>query len=98
MTEEGDGKAAMAPLGSSHLNRWRVSETDVDLVRPRPAPRPLRIEATPQAVTLDLERTAILVIDMQNDFCHPDGWLGHVGIDVAPAWAAFPNWRRRCPR
>jgi nicotinamidase-related amidase len=91
MTAEGNGKAAMALLGSSHLNQWRVSETDVNLVRPRPAPRPLRIEATPQAVTLDLERTAILVIDMQNDFCHPDGWLGHIGVDVAPARAAIPE-------
>src|SRR5580704_11284467 len=83
ITEPGNGKAAVAPLGSSRLNQWRVSETDVDLVRRRPALRRLRIEATPQAVTLDLECTAILVIDMQNDFCHPDGWLGHIGVDVA---------------
>lgn len=22
---------------------------------------------------------------MQNDFCHPDGWLAHIGVDVTPA-------------
>jgi nicotinamidase-related amidase len=22
---------------------------------------------------------------MQNDFCHPDGWLAHIGVDVNPA-------------
>jgi nicotinamidase-related amidase len=80
----------MTPLGSSRLNQWRVSETEVDLIRRAHEPRPLRIEATPQAVTLDLARTAILVIDMQNDFCHPDGWLAHIGVDVAPARAPIP--------
>jgi nicotinamidase-related amidase len=24
---------------------------------------------------------------MQNDFCHPDGWLAHIGVDVTPARA-----------
>jgi len=24
---------------------------------------------------------------MQNDFCHPDGWLAHFGVDVAPVRA-----------
>jgi nicotinamidase-related amidase len=27
----------------------------------------------------------MLVIDMQNDFCHPDGWLASIGVDVTPA-------------
>lgn len=22
---------------------------------------------------------------MQNDFCHPDGWLGYIGVDITPA-------------
>jgi nicotinamidase-related amidase len=29
----------------------------------------------------------MVVIDMQNDFCHPDGWLAHIGVDVTPARA-----------
>jgi nicotinamidase-related amidase len=75
----------LLPLGSSPRNQWRVSATEVDLRRAPVAPRPVSIAATPQSLTLDLARTAILVIDMQNDFCHPDGWLGHIGVDVAPA-------------
>ena len=75
------------PLGASPRNQWRVSATEVDLRRTPVLPQPLRIEATPQSITLDLARTAILVIDMQNDFCHPEGWLGHIGVDVAPARA-----------
>ena len=52
---------------------------------PRGPARPLSFAAKPQDLTIDLARTAILVIDMQNDFCHPDGWLAHIGVDVAPA-------------
>jgi nicotinamidase-related amidase len=79
------------PLGSSPRNQWRVSPTDVDLRRAPLAPKPLTIAAQPQQVTLDLARTAILVIDMQNDFCHPEGWLGHIGVDVTPARAPIPS-------
>jgi len=87
----------MTPLGSSRLNQWRVSETEVDLTRRPIEPRPLRIEATPQAVTLDLGRTAILVIDMQNDFCHSDGWLAHIGVDVTPARSPIPVLAKALP-
>jgi nicotinamidase-related amidase len=40
-----------------------------------------------KTLRLDLAKAAILVIDMQNDFCHPDGWLAHIGVDVTPARA-----------
>ena len=39
---------------------------------------------------LDPQRTALLVVDMQNAFCHPEGTLGVSGVDVAPAQAAIP--------
>lgn len=74
-------------LGSSPRNQWRVSRIEVDLRRAPLPPKPRTIAAAPQQVTLDLARTAILVIDMQNDFCHPEGWLGHIGVDVTPARA-----------
>ena len=40
------------------------------------------IPAQPYAFTLDLEHTALLVIDMQNDFCTPGGWADAKGFDV----------------
>jgi nicotinamidase-related amidase len=91
------GEVDMALLGSSRFNQWRVSQTEVDLVRRRSEPRPLRVIATPQNVTLDLSGTAILVIDMQNDFCHPEGWLGHIGVDVAPARTPIPALAKTLP-
>src|SRR5260221_10275666 len=79
------GGGAMIPLGSAPRNQWRVSAAAVDLVRPSASPRPLAFPAEPQNLTLDLGRTALLVIDMQNDFCHPEGWLASLRVDVAPA-------------
>ena len=39
---------------------------------------------------LDRERTALLVIDMQNAFCHPEGTLGVSGVSVEPAQRTIP--------
>jgi nicotinamidase-related amidase/catechol 2,3-dioxygenase-like lactoylglutathione lyase family enzyme len=36
---------------------------------------------------LDPDRTALLVVDMQNAFCHAEGTLGISGVNVAPAQA-----------
>ena len=38
---------------------------------------------------LDPRRSALLLIDMQNAFCHPEGTLGISGVDVAPAQATY---------
>lgn len=38
---------------------------------------------------IDPARAALLIIDMQNGFCHPDGTLGISGVDVAPAQATY---------
>ena len=78
---------ALKDLGPSRRNRWRVSAATADLVRPVVPARPLAIPALPKPVTIDLARTAMIVVDMQNDFCHPDGWLASIGVDVAPARA-----------
>ena len=75
----------MTRLGSSPAASWRVGAGSVDMVRPATWPRPVRVEATPKTATIDLARTAMIVVDMQNDFCHPDGWLASIGVDVAPA-------------
>lgn len=75
----------MAPMTKEPRNTWRVSADAADLSRPEVTPRPMSVAARPKPITFDLSRTAILVIDMQNDFCHSDGWLAGIGVDVAPA-------------
>ena len=75
----------LTPLGACHTGSWRVSADHADLVRPPVAARPALVAAQPKPITIDLARSAIIVVDMQNDFCHADGWLASIGVDVAPA-------------
>lgn len=66
-------------------NAWAVDEAIVDITRPPIEPKIITLKTETKILHLDLAKTAILVIDMQNDFCHPDGWLAHIGVDVTPA-------------
>lgn len=66
-------------------NAWAVSQTFADITRPPQPPQPVILPTETKTLRLDLAKTAILVVDMQNDFCHPDGWLAHIGVDVTPA-------------
>lgn len=67
-------------------NAWEVNETFADITRLQKSPKPVTVSTETKTLRLDLAKTAIIIIDMQNDFCHPDGWLGHiVGVDVTPA-------------
>jgi nicotinamidase-related amidase len=72
-------------LGASDRNAWQVSDKEADLVRRGSPPLVAEIAAEPQRVCIDLHRTACIVVDMQNDFCAPGGWLHHIGVDIAPA-------------
>ncbi len=87
----------LRPLGSSARNRWSVSETRANLVRQPAPPRPITVQTDGKLVTLDLARTAIIIVDMQNDFCHPDGWLAHLGVDIAPARTPIAPLRHLLP-
>lgn len=70
--------------GPTPATTWTVHDQHISLVRPSVATRPVRVSAEPAAVEIDLARTALVVVDMQNDFCHADGWFGCKGIDVTP--------------
>jgi len=68
-------------------NAWFVDAHNADLTRPPLPSRPISLKADTKTLRVDLAKAAMLVIDMQNDFCHPDGWLAHIGVDVTPARA-----------
>ncbi|WP_420131451.1 cysteine hydrolase family protein [Rhodopseudomonas sp.] len=73
----------MARLGRGAYP-WRVSPKQVDLAaEPAPVVR-MDIAAEPQNVTVDLNRTAFIVVDMQNDFCAPGGWVDYLDADLSP--------------
>jgi len=43
----------------------------------------IAIDAKPEPVTIDPERAALIVIDMQNDFGSPGGMFDRAGIDIS---------------
>ena len=50
----------------------------------------ITVEARPEPLTIDLARTAILVIDMQNDFCSPGGGFDRAGIPIGAVRSVIP--------
>ncbi|MEV1133369.1 cysteine hydrolase family protein [Rhodococcus coprophilus] len=73
----------------AHRQTWIRTPDHVDLHPAPPAPRRVDLPGLPQAFTVDLTRAALVVIDMQNDFCHEDGWLAGIGVDVSGPRAAI---------
>ncbi len=88
-----------APLRTLGIppNAWAVNAGFADITRPSLDPRPVTLKTETKTLRLDLAKTAMLVIDMQNDFCHPDGWLAHIGVDVSPARTPIAPLQRLLP-
>ena len=58
--------------------------------------RAATIPAEPEPVSIDLDRTAVVVVDMQNAFASPGGMLDLAGVDVRAARDAVANARLVC--
>ena len=56
----------------------------------------VHLPAEPEPLDLELERTAVIVVDMQNAFASPGGMLDLAGIDVGGAHDAVANARLVC--
>jgi len=77
--------AKLHPLGAPRAGYvWGASTGHIDMATAPAKPVPLKIAAVPQNVTIDLKRSAMIVIDMQNDFCAKGGWVDHLGADYTP--------------
>jgi ureidoacrylate peracid hydrolase len=85
------------PLGFSANRRWLASPALIDMAVPGPPPRPMTLPSEPQLVTIDLVRTVLVVIDMQNDFCSAGGWVDHLGADYRPDRAPIAPLARLLP-
>lgn len=84
-------------LGVASQYHWLATTDTVDMAMAPPAPRPLHVKAAPQNVVFDLKRTAIVVIDMQNDFCTAGGWVDHIGGDYQSDRAPIEPLRKLLP-
>jgi ureidoacrylate peracid hydrolase len=58
--------------------------------------RSVQLPAEPESIELDLDRTALLVVDMQNAFASAGGMLDLAGVDIRPARDAVANARLVC--
>ncbi len=64
---------------------WYVDAEVADITRPALPSQIITLPTRSKHLRIDLAKAAVLVIDMQNDFCHPEGWLAGIGVDVTPA-------------
>jgi ureidoacrylate peracid hydrolase len=70
-------------LGDRHGDHYRLRGDIVDMTRPALALQSAEIAAQPQSIAVDLRKSALIIIDMQNDFCSREGWLGSLGVDLS---------------
>jgi len=75
-------KASLGAKSAGYV--WGASPKHIDMALPAPKPKPVHVPAAPQNITFDTHRTAMIVIDMQNDFCAKGGWVDHIGGDYRP--------------
>ena len=84
-------------FGPGASNAWRLHNGRTSLVRKGPKACPIPLDAQGDLIEFDLSRSALVVVDMQNDFCHPMGWFGQKGIDVRPMRKPIPVLQRLLP-
>ena len=60
-----------------HSDRWSPFENGagISLLRPPPKSQPFRFQAEPKPIEADIARSALMIIDMQNDFLDTEGWF-----------------------
>jgi nicotinamidase-related amidase len=78
--------------------RWLIEEDGtVDLTRPPQPPRVVKLKAEARNVKIDLAKSAVVIVDMQNDFFRDDGWFGLLGVDLSPLYRAIDPINRLLP-
>jgi ureidoacrylate peracid hydrolase len=90
---------ASTPAGGVQLaassDRWHLFDDHVHLAPHRAADGTLRkFDAELMPFVDSVERGALVVIDMQNDFCSPGGWTDSSGLDFEKCREAIPGVQR----
>lgn len=74
-----------ATIGVPGRNHYRVDSDGVDMRRPGLTAQDAKLVAEPQSVIIDLSKTALIIVDMQNDFCDSKGWMASIGGSILGA-------------
>lgn len=72
------------PAGRAPESVETPASSGLNFVRRPAEQRLVSVIADGIPVAIDLNATALIVVDMQNDFCHPEGWFAQKGTDIAP--------------
>ncbi|MFK7854473.1 MAG: cysteine hydrolase family protein [Granulosicoccus sp.] len=84
-------QAVESGAGRVSSDNWSWSQDSISLVRRWPEPQIATFAAEPESLQVDIARSALLVIDMQNDFLDPTGWFASVrGADVSALSTVIP--------
>jgi ureidoacrylate peracid hydrolase len=85
--------AAATPVASAAAaQHGGVTAQSAGMVgRPDFASRVIHVEAKPDRVDLDLSKTGVIVVDMQNDFAAKGGLIHRLGFDIEPIQATIPR-------
>jgi hypothetical protein len=59
------------------------------MAQPRMKSRVVSLNARPERVDIELAETALVVVDMQNDFAAKGGLVDRLGFDIAPIQKAI---------
>jgi nicotinamidase-related amidase len=77
-------------FGPAAHNAWTWSPDGVSLVREARTPHRVRLATQNDMVEIDVLRSALIVVDMQNDFCHAEGWFGQKGVSMKSTRKPIP--------
>lgn len=79
---------------TSHADRWVVYDDYVNLSPEHAEGDLLRWEAEKKPIVDDTDRGALVIIDMQNDFCARGGWTDVSGLNYEGCREAIPGVER----
>jgi ureidoacrylate peracid hydrolase len=83
--------------GPFEFSQWGFDKNKLSLVRENKAPKKLKLQTNTISIEIDIYKTVVMVIDMQNDFCHPKGWFGQKGIGVQAMRKPIPVLKKLLP-
>jgi ureidoacrylate peracid hydrolase len=78
---------------ASHSKPKRINSMADHLFRDTKS-RVIRLDAKPEPIAIDTARTAVIVVDMQNDFGSKGGLLDRLGMSIAEIRAVIPPTSR----
>jgi len=79
---------------AASADRWHLYEEYVHLAPNHAGSGLLRFEAQLKPFVDSPDRQALVIIDMQNDFCSPGGWTDASGLDYRKCRTAIPGVQR----